>query len=136
MSFGHLKIACLGRERRNPLPSPSDRNHPMVRKCTYCTTQYLIHLQERAGVNVLFFRQHHYQPQHRPQIWRFNLAREREEKRRLQMLRRSVLSFTRRPLSTMASQTPMEDAMRTKVVRSRCPRSITNSRLIVILIDH
>ena len=31
------------------------------------------------------------------------------------MLRRSVLALARRPLSTMASQTPMEDAMRRKV---------------------
>src|SRR6266536_6145998 len=31
------------------------------------------------------------------------------------MLRRSLLFLGRRPLSTMASQTPMEDAMRAKV---------------------
>ncbi|KAN0091972.1 bola-like protein [Hyaloscypha variabilis] len=40
------------------------------------------------------------------------------------MLRRSVLSFTRRPLSTMASQTPMEDAMRTKITEALRPSTL------------
>ncbi|PMD33711.1 bola-like protein [Hyaloscypha variabilis F] len=40
------------------------------------------------------------------------------------MLRRSVLSFTRRPLSTMASQTPMEDTMRTKITEALRPSTL------------
>ncbi|KAE9366991.1 bola-like protein [Stipitochalara longipes BDJ] len=40
------------------------------------------------------------------------------------MLRRSVLSFARRPFSTMASQTPMEDAMRTKITEALRPSTL------------
>jgi len=40
------------------------------------------------------------------------------------MLRRSVLSFARRPLFTMATQTPMEDAMRAKITAALQPSTL------------
>ena len=40
------------------------------------------------------------------------------------MLRRSLVAFARRPLSTMASKTPMEDAMRSKVHSPICFYSV------------
>lgn len=42
------------------------------------------------------------------------------------MLRRSLLSLARRPMSTMASQTPMEDAMRRKVRNNPTSRPISS----------
>ncbi|KAH6720901.1 bola-like protein [Leptodontidium sp. MPI-SDFR-AT-0119] len=40
------------------------------------------------------------------------------------MLRRSLVAFAKRPLSTMASQTPMEDAMRSKITAALNPTTL------------
>ncbi|KAG4419947.1 hypothetical protein IFR04_006887 [Cadophora malorum] len=40
------------------------------------------------------------------------------------MLRRSLVAFARRPLSTMASTTPMEDAMRSKITEALKPTTL------------
>jgi len=75
----------------------------------------------RVNVNILFVPTTSPAAAASPETRPLNLAREGANWRRFQMLRRSVLSFTRRPLSTMASQTPMEDAMRAKVFVDSSP---------------